>query len=65
MGERRARWPFAHGARHRLPGGVLLADSYHCSRYNTNTRRLSEGMFQAVVGGLREDLVAPARQPSL
>jgi uracil-DNA glycosylase family 4 len=65
MGERRTRWPFAHGARHRLPGGVLLADSYHCSRYNTNTRRLSEGMFQAVVGGLREDLVAPARQPSL
>jgi uracil-DNA glycosylase len=41
-------FPFAHGARHALPGGIALFDSYHCSRYNTNTRRLTEPMFRAV-----------------
>ena len=41
---------FAHGAEHRLPGGRVLIDSYHCSRYNTNTRRLTAEMFQRVVG---------------
>ena len=41
---------FAHGAEHRLPGGRVLIDSYHCSRYNTNTRRLTEEMFREVVG---------------
>jgi uracil-DNA glycosylase family 4 len=41
--------PFAHGARHPLGVGALtLFDSYHCSRYNTNTRRLTEPMFRAV-----------------
>lgn len=39
---------FAHGAMHELPSGRLLADSYHCSRYNTNTRRLTPAMFEAV-----------------
>jgi uracil-DNA glycosylase len=39
---------FAHGAEHALPGGHVLLDSYHCSRYNTNTRRLTEEMFTAV-----------------
>jgi len=41
---------FAHGAEHQLPGGRVLFDSYHCSRYNTNTRRLTEEMFREVVG---------------
>jgi uracil-DNA glycosylase len=36
-GLRRAAFPFAHAALHELPDGVLLADSYHCSRLNTNT----------------------------
>jgi uracil-DNA glycosylase family 4 len=41
--------PFAHGARHALePGGLTLFDSYHCSRYNTNTGRLTRAMFRAV-----------------
>lgn len=40
---------FAHGAEFTLPGGLRLVDSYHCSRYNTNTRRLTPGMFRAVV----------------
>ena len=38
----------AHGAEHELPGGKRLIDSYHCSRYNQNTRRLDSAMFEAV-----------------
>lgn len=43
-----SRLRFAHGAVHELPGGTLLADSYHVSRYNTNTGRLTTEMFEAV-----------------
>lgn len=39
---------FGHGARHRLSNGLTLVDSYHCSRYNTQTRRLTPAMFTAV-----------------
>ena len=45
---------FAHGAEHALSGGVLLVDSYHCSRYNTQTRRLTESMFVDVVTRARD-----------
>ncbi|MDX5360624.1 MAG: uracil-DNA glycosylase [Alphaproteobacteria bacterium] len=55
---RRAAHPFAHGARHLLPSGHLLHDSYHCSRYNTNTRRLTPEMFDAVFQAVRADLSA-------
>lgn len=44
-----ARLRFAHGAVHEMPDGVLLADSYHVSRYNTQTGRLTTEMFEAVV----------------
>jgi uracil-DNA glycosylase family 4 len=40
---------FAHGAEHRLDAGRTLIDSYHCSRYNTQTRRLTTAMFETVV----------------
>ncbi|MGH7087676.1 MAG: uracil-DNA glycosylase [Stellaceae bacterium] len=50
LGERRR--PFAHGALHALNDGITLADSYHCSRLNTNTGRLTETMFEAVVASL-------------
>jgi uracil-DNA glycosylase len=43
-----ARAKFAHGAKHAFPGGRTLIDSYHCSRYNQNTRRLDAAMFEAV-----------------
>jgi uracil-DNA glycosylase family 4 len=56
LGLVRARYGFAHGALHDLPSGVLLADSYHCSRYNTNTRKLTVDMFDAVFAELRRRL---------
>jgi uracil-DNA glycosylase family 4 len=43
-------FPFAHGARHDLAGGLVMFDSYHCSRQNTNTGRLTTPMFEKVVG---------------
>ena len=48
MGEKKAHYPFAHAAVHDLPAGPVLIDSYHCSRYNTNTGRLTTEMFEAV-----------------
>ena len=47
-GVRLAAFPFAHGAVHALPDGRHLVDSYHCSRYNTNTGRLTSEMFADV-----------------
>jgi len=44
-----ARFAFAHGAEHALDERRVMLDSYHCSRYNTNTRRLTPAMFDAVV----------------
>jgi uracil-DNA glycosylase family 4 len=55
-GLRRASYPFVHGAMHELPDGMVLADSYHCSRLNTNTGRLTEAMFEAVFAALAERL---------
>jgi uracil-DNA glycosylase family 4 len=46
---RLAQFPFAHAAEHGLGNGRVLLDSYHCSRYNTQTRRLTTEMFEAVV----------------
>jgi uracil-DNA glycosylase family 4 len=53
LGARLAAYPFAHGAVHALVGptgsDIRLVNSYHCSRYNTNTGRLTEPMFRAAV----------------
>lgn len=48
LGLRRAAYPFAHGAEHVVGTDLTLFDSYHCSRYNTNTGRLTPAMFHAV-----------------
>lgn len=51
-------YPFAHAAKHELPGrksgGLMLFDSYHCSRYNTNTGVLTREMFRAVFARVRQ-----------
>ena len=44
---------FAHGAEHDLGDGRIMIDSYHCSRYNTSTRRLTPDMFETVVARAR------------
>jgi uracil-DNA glycosylase family 4 len=47
---------FAHGAIHALPAGLKLYDSYHCSRYNQNTRRLDAAMFESVFAAALESV---------
>jgi uracil-DNA glycosylase family 4 len=54
VGGRQADFKFGHAAEHALDGRFLLLDSYHCSRYNTNTRRLTADMFCAVFARARE-----------
>ena len=49
---RKSEFAFGHGARHALPDGLTLFDSYHCSRYNTQTKRLTTAMFEAVIGDI-------------
>jgi uracil-DNA glycosylase len=48
LGGRLPKAQFGHLAEHRMPDGRILIDSYHCSRYNTNTGRLTAEMFEAV-----------------
>jgi uracil-DNA glycosylase len=48
LGGRLPKCRFAHLAEHRVPSGMLLIDSYHCSRYNQNTGRITPEMFEAV-----------------
>ncbi|MDQ6916952.1 MAG: uracil-DNA glycosylase [Pseudomonadota bacterium] len=52
--------PFSHGAHHALNRGAHLFDSYHCSRYNTNTRRLTAAMFEGVFASIARHLDAGA-----
>ena len=52
MGARKAAHPFGHGAEHEI-GQLRLFDSYHCSRYNTNTGVLTPEMFRKVFGRVR------------
>ncbi len=56
LDQRIADFPFAHGATHRLPQKMLLFDSYHCSRYNTQTRRLTPEMFRQVFANIRQHI---------
>ncbi len=55
LDERRSAYPFAHGSRRHVARFTLF-DSYHCSRYNTNTRRLTAEMFRKVFSEIRQEL---------
>ena len=54
VGERQSAYKFGHAAEHDINGRFTLLDSYHCSRYNTNTGRLTSEMFQAVFARARK-----------
>lgn len=55
LGARPREHPFRHGARHAVAGFAVF-DSYHCSRYNTSTGRLTVPMFEAVFAAVRDRL---------
>ncbi len=56
LGVKRSAAPFGHGASHEVRAGLTLFDSYHCSRYNTNTGVLTEPMFRSVFAAIRASL---------
>jgi uracil-DNA glycosylase family 4 len=59
LGEKLSRFKFAHAAAHKIAGYTLF-DSYHCSRYNTNTGVLTPAMFHAVFAKARDYLASAA-----
>ncbi len=59
LGYRKSAFAFGHGAEHQLDQGYRLFDSYHCSRYNTNTRRLTPDMFESVFAAITKHLASP------
>lgn len=59
LGLKSSAHAFAHGAEHRLTRRQVLIDSYHCSRYNTQTKRLTTPMFEQVMSRVKELLVSP------
>ena len=56
LGLKQGACAFGHGARHALPDGRILIDSYHCSRYNMQTRRLTAADFHHVFAAIRAEL---------
>ena len=54
LGLKRSAFKFVHGASYKLESGLTLFDSYHCSRYNTNTGRLTTEMFETVFQAVRQ-----------
>lgn len=60
LGERRAAFPFGHGREHLLTDGRMLIDSFHCSRYNTNTGRLTTEMFEDAMSKAAAAITAEA-----
>jgi uracil-DNA glycosylase len=63
LGAKKSQSVFGHGCWHRL-GALMLCDSYHCSRYNTNTGVLTAEMFHAVFADVRR-LLDSDEQPAL
>jgi uracil-DNA glycosylase family 4 len=60
IGLKPSAFKFTHGAMHAVKPGLLIANSYHVSKYNTSTRRLTVAMFEDVAGAIRQRLNAPA-----
>jgi uracil-DNA glycosylase family 4 len=58
LGARKSRFPFTHGRRHGIDDRLALYDSYHCSRYNTNTGVLTPAMFHEVMKAARDETTA-------
>ncbi len=56
FGKRQVEFPFGHGNAKEIAPGLRLMDSYHCSRYNTNTRRLTTNMFEGLFAKIKEQL---------
>jgi uracil-DNA glycosylase family 4 len=56
LGCRKSQFKFVHGAEHAVARNLALYDSFHCSRYNTNTGRLTPQMFRSVFAAVRERL---------
>jgi uracil-DNA glycosylase len=56
MGLKQSDFAFKHGVIHKLDNGYKMIDSYHCSRYNTNTKRLTEEMFSDIFKQIRLEL---------
>jgi len=56
LGLRQVEFKFGHAAEHRVDDRFLLLDSYHCSRYNTNTRRLTTPMFRDIFARIKQHL---------
>lgn len=59
LGLRPSAFPFAHGASHELDERRALFDSYHCSRYNTQTKRLTDAMFASVFAAIVRHIGRP------
>jgi uracil-DNA glycosylase len=64
LGLQKSKYPFSHGAHHTLSPTMTLFDSFHCSRYNTNTGRLTEAMFHQVFESAQQHLRTPDIYPS-
>lgn len=64
LGLGKAAYPFRHGARHQVTARLALYDSFHCSRYNTSTRKLTPAMFRAVVAAIRQELTPGDQIPA-
>lgn len=61
LGQKASAYAFAHGACHVVGQDRLLFDSYHCSRYNTNTGRLTQAMFDDVIARIRQHIPASSQ----